>query len=51
MYQLLMEEAIAGLQAAKASHDLLEKVYNPYVDFDGVYALAKEEWKRIEEQL
>lgn len=50
MYQLLMEEAIAGLQAAKASHDLLEKAYNPYVDFDGVYALAKEEWKRIEKQ-
>ena len=51
MHQLLLEEAVAGLQAAKASHDLLEKTYNPHVDFDGVYALAKEEWSRIEKML
>ena len=51
MHQLLMEEAVAGLQMAKAAHDELEKVYNPHVDFDGVYALAREEWARIEKSL
>lgn len=36
----LKEEAIAALGQAKARHDALEALYNPYVDFDGVYALA-----------
>lgn len=36
----LKEEAIASLGQAKARHDALEALYNPYVDFDGVYDLA-----------
>ena len=36
----LMEEGIAGLKEAKAAHDRLEQLYNPYVDFDGVSELA-----------
>ena len=43
----LLEEGLEGLQAAKASHDALEKVYNGSVDFGGVYALAEREWDRI----
>ena len=37
---LLREEGIRALREAKACHDRLEAVYNPYVDFDGVRALA-----------
>lgn len=40
MARLLREEAVSRLQEAKANHDALEAVYNPYVDFDGVRALA-----------
>ena len=47
MHGLLLEEGLEGLQAAKASHDALEKVYNGSVDFGGVYALAEREWDRI----
>ena len=36
----LMDEGIAGLKEAKAAHDRLEALYNPYVDFDRVSALA-----------
>lgn len=36
----LMEEGMETLAQAKALHDQLEAVYNPHVDFDGVYALA-----------
>lgn len=36
----LREEAITALEEAKTRHDALEALYNPYVDFDGVYALA-----------
>lgn len=36
----LQEEAMAALEQAKARHDDLEALYNPYVNFDGVYALA-----------
>jgi len=43
----LREEAIEALGRAKASHDALEGVYNPCVDFAGVYALAEEEAKRL----
>ena len=32
----LLEEGVAGLAQAKAAHDRLEGLYNPYVDFDGV---------------
>lgn len=38
----LKEEAIAALEQAKARHDALEALYNPHVDFEGVYALADE---------
>lgn len=43
----LRDEAVAALRRAKAEHDALEAVYNPCVDFDGVYALAAEEAERI----
>lgn len=36
----LKQEAVDALAQAKARHDVLEQHYNPYVDFDGVYALA-----------
>jgi len=49
--ELLREEGLRALQAAKAHHDLLEQVYNPYVDFSKVYAMAEEEWQRIERML
>lgn len=38
----LTEEAVAGLAQAKAAHDKLESLYNPHVDFEGVYQLADE---------
>ena len=37
----------ARLRFAKASHDKLEAVYNPYVDFDGVRTLAALEAGRL----
>ena len=36
-----------ALKAAKASHDALEAVYNPYVDFEGVRAQAALEAGRL----
>ena len=47
MTETLREEALAALREAKASHDDLEAVYHPHVDFDGVAALAREETNRI----
>ena len=47
MTALLREEGITALKEAKASHDALEAVYNPYVDFDGVRALAALEAGRL----
>ena len=47
MTALLREEGVAALKDAKASHDALEAVYNPYVDFDGVRALAALEAGRL----
>ena len=47
MAALLREEGVAALKEAKASHDALEAVYNPYVDFDGVRALAALEAGRL----
>lgn len=47
MAHLLREEAILALQEAKEAHDQLEAVYNPYVDFDGVRALAAVETARL----
>lgn len=36
----LLEEGIADLAQAKEAHDRLERLYNPYVDFDGVSETA-----------
>ena len=47
MAALLRQEAVAALKEAKASHDALEAVYNPYVDFEGVHTLAALEAGRL----
>lgn len=47
MAALLREEGTAALKEAKANHDKLEAVYNPYVDFDGVRTLAALETGRL----
>lgn len=47
MAALLRQEGIAALKDAKEQHDRLEAVYNPYVDFDGVRALAALEAGRL----
>lgn len=47
MTALLREEGVSALKEAKANHDKLEAVYNPYVDFDGVRALAAMETGRL----
>lgn len=36
----LLAESVSALARAKDLHDELEDIYNPHVDFDGVYALA-----------
>ena len=36
----LLDEGVAGLGQAKAAHDRLERLYNPYVDFDQVAEMA-----------
>ena len=38
----LLSEGTAALAQAKAEHDVLESFYNPHVDFDGVYAQARD---------
>lgn len=45
--RLLREQAVDALRRAKREHDALEAVYNPFVDFAGVCALATEEAQRI----
>jgi len=40
MSAALREEAVSSLAQAKAMHDELEKLYNPYVDFDRVNRMA-----------
>ena len=47
MTALLRQEAVEALGEAKAAHDALEAVYNPYVDFDGVRAQAALEAGRL----
>ena len=47
MAGVLREEGVAALQDAKAAHDRLESVYNPYVDFEGVRAQAAIEAGRL----
>ena len=39
--------AVEALSRAKREHDALEALYNPCVDFDGVYALAEHEAERL----
>ena len=43
----LIDEAVESLAQAKAMHDDLEALYNPYVDFDRVYQIADELSKTI----
>lgn len=40
MTKSLIDEAVSSLAQVKANHDRLELLYNPHVDFDGVYDLA-----------
>jgi len=47
MAALLRREAEEALREAKANHDKLEAIYNPYVDFDGVRTLAALESGRL----
>lgn len=35
-----VDEACAILKNAKLCHDELEEIYNPHIDFDGIYSLA-----------
>ena len=51
VHQALLEEGLDGLREAKAAHDDLEAIYNPTVDFQGVYALAQQEWERIRRRI
>jgi len=39
-YDLIISDAVSKLYEAKKLHDKLEDIYNPYVDFDGIYSLA-----------
>ncbi len=41
LYDSLLEKARQNLYLAKELHDRLEAVYNPHVDFDGVYKLSE----------
>lgn len=43
----LTQDGIASLSQAKAAHDKLEAIYNPHVDFSGVYETAD----RLAEQI
>lgn len=47
MTALLREEGMVAPAEAKTIHDALRAVYNPYVDFDGVRALAALEAGRL----
>jgi len=38
----LINEGFAALAKSKGIHDKIETIYNPNVDFDGVYALVRE---------
>ena len=45
-----IETAAAHLALAKQVHDELEEVYNPHVDFDGIYALAQIHIARLKQE-
>lgn len=42
VYAALLAEGVEALAQAKAQHDQLEALYNPHVDFDGVYRQAQD---------
>ena len=44
------QAAVAKLREAKALHDELEALYNPHVDFSGVYALAQAHAARLQNE-
>ena len=43
----LRQDGVKALQDAGAGHDELEKIYNPYVNFEKVQALADLETNRL----
>jgi len=45
--EMLHTEATKTLAEAKDLHDQIERVYNPHVDFDGVYKLADAHLKKL----
>lgn len=46
MVKSLIDEAVSSLALSKSHHDKLEAIYNPFVDFDGIYELAdKMSWE------
>lgn len=47
MSEDLVDQAIVSLRRAKELHDRLEEVYNPHVDFEGVYSLADRTTREI----
>lgn len=51
MAAALRQEGMDALAEAKASHDRLEAVYRPYVDFSGVDQVAAQEIARFESYL
>ena len=46
----LLDEAVGALSDAKKAHDALESAYHPFVDFEGVTALAEREINRLLKQ-
>ncbi len=50
MARALRQEGMDALREAKSSHDALEAVYHPYVDFAGVEELTAQELRRIQAQ-
>lgn len=47
-YRQAYQDAYADLREAKQLHDELEAIYNPHVDFDGVYKLAQAHIARLD---
>ncbi len=41
LHKTLTDTALRSLSDAKCNHDALEEVYNPCVDFSGIYSEAK----------
>ncbi len=45
--EALIDEAVLNLKEAKVMHDEIEEIYNPFVDFDALYAIADKHVKTI----